>query len=110
MPRFDAASISSTSSELPAVISRQESHVPSGSSCRTLHAIERIGEDARGSGLADSPDAGKNVGVGYAVGLDGIRQRLRHVLLPDNFAECLWAILSGDNFIAHLARVAPAAT
>src|SRR5271169_3133850 len=31
MPRFDAASISSTSSEVPAEISRHESHVPSGS-------------------------------------------------------------------------------
>src|SRR5277367_3325496 len=31
MPRFDAASISNTSSEVPAEISRQESQVPSGS-------------------------------------------------------------------------------
>src|ERR1700735_535172 len=45
MPRLDAASISSTSSEVPAEISRQESHVSSGSApegCAQFNAFARI--------------------------------------------------------------------
>ena len=66
-----------------------------------LRAIERFGEDAGGGGLADAADAGKNIGVRDAVRLDGVRERARDVLLPDDVAERLRAIFSGDDFIAH---------
>ena len=35
----------------------------------------------------DSADAGKNVGVRHAIRFDGVRERLGHVLLPDDLAN-----------------------
>ena len=67
----------------------------------TLHAVERLGEDARGGGFAHAAHAGKNVGVRDAIRFDGVRERLGDVLLADNFGECLRAIFSSDDFIAH---------
>jgi hypothetical protein len=37
----------------------------------------------------------------HTTGAERIRQRSRHVLLADNFTECLGAVLSRDDFIAH---------
>ena len=55
---------------------------------------------ARGR-FSHSAHARKNVRMRHAIRFDGVRQRLRDVLLPDNFAECLRAIFSRDDFIAH---------
>lgn len=66
-----------------------------------FHAIERLGEDAGGGRLAYAANAGKDVGVSDSIRFDGVRERLRDVLLADNFRECLWAIFSSDDFIAH---------
>ena len=77
---------------------------------RALHAVERLGQDARGGRLAHATHAGKNIGVGDAVGIDGIGESLGDVLLPDNLTESLRAVFSGDNFIGHLARCGSAAT
>ena len=66
-----------------------------------FHAIQRLGEDARGGRLAHAAHAGKDIGVSDAIRFDGVRERLRDVLLADNFSECLRAIFSSDNFIAH---------
>ena len=52
--------------------------------------------------LADAAHTRENIGVRHAPRLDGVRERLRHVLLPDDFAERLRAIFSRDDFVAHM--------
>src|SRR6266567_1446864 len=74
MPRFEAASISITSSELPAAISLHESH---------------------------SPRPRKNVGVCHTVILDRVLQGFGYVLLADEIVERLRAPLAGYDLIAH---------
>jgi hypothetical protein len=101
MPRFDAASISSTSSDVPAEISRHESHVPlSGSASGLSRSSAPWPECARG-GFAHAAHARKNVRVRHAVRIDRVRQRPRDVLLPDNLAERLRPVLPRDNLVAH---------
>ena len=95
MPRLDAASISRTSSEVPAEISRQESQVPSGSSGGTVRAVQRLCQNARGGGLANAAHARENVSVRDAIRLDRVRERPRDVLLPDDFRERLRADIFG---------------
>src|SRR6266566_3463691 len=75
MPRFDAASISITSSEVPAAISLQESH---------------------------APHPRKNVRVRHAVILDRVFQCFCYVLLADEIVKRLRAPLAGYDLIAHL--------
>ena len=64
-------------------------------------AIERLRQDAGGGRFADAANAGKNVRMRDAVRLNRIRERARDVLLPDDVAERLRAILSGYDFVAH---------
>ncbi len=52
-------------------------------------AVEAPGEDAGHRRLADAPGSREQVGVGHAAVLDRILQRLRDVLLADDFAERL---------------------
>ncbi len=42
---------------------------------RTIFAVERLGENARGGGLAYAAHAGKEIGMGDAVGPDSVLQR-----------------------------------
>jgi hypothetical protein len=66
-----------------------------------FHAVEGLREDSRRGGFAHAANAGKDVGVGDAIRFDGVRERLGDVLLADNLSECLRAIFSSDDFIAH---------
>jgi hypothetical protein len=50
-----------------------------------MNAIQRLRQNASRGGLAHSTGPGKNVGVRDAPGFNGILQRSRDVLLPDNF-------------------------
>ena len=61
--RFEAASISITSSEVPAAIVTHDSHSPQGVERRPVHAVERAGEDLRHRGLAGPARADEQVGV-----------------------------------------------
>ena len=73
MPRLVAASISMTSTALPARISVQESQMPQGSgvgrSARAdlVAAVQRHGQDAGDGGLADAAVAAEDVAVRDAV-------------------------------------------
>jgi hypothetical protein len=99
MPRFDAASISMTSTEPPAAISRQLAQTPQGLIGGAFFAVEAAGDDARGGGLAGAALAGKNVAVGDAVLRDGIAQRGLDVLLVQHIVERLRTVFSRDDLI-----------
>ena len=64
-------------------------------------AIEAFGEDAGDGGLAGAARAAKQVGVGDALLLDGVGERLGDVFLADDVGEPLRAVLSGDDLIGH---------
>ena len=63
---------------------------------RTLDAVQRLGQDARGGGLADAADAGEEIGVMDAVVLDRVVQRPDRGLLTDDVVE-----RSGDGTCAR---------
>ena len=67
---------------------------------RPADAVERLGEDASGGGLADAAGAGEQVGVGDAIGLEGVDQRPGHRLLADEVAEALRAVTAGQDGVA----------
>ena len=50
---------------------------------RSVHAIQRLGENARRGGFSHAARAGKNVSVRHAVVVDRVGQRFGYVLLPD---------------------------
>ena len=70
--RFDAASISITSSEVPAAIVRHDSHSPQGVTRRPVDAVQRAGEDLGERGLARPARADEEVGVVHPVALDRV--------------------------------------
>ena len=68
---------------------------------RPVHAVERLGQDARGRGLADAARADEKIGVGEPILLDRVLERARDVLLADEVVERLRPIFSRENLIAH---------
>ena len=60
---------------------------------RTLHAVERLGEDARHRGLAGAARAGEEVGLAQLPELDRVAQRAHDRLLADDVVEVLRAVL-----------------
>ena len=68
---------------------------------RPVNAVERLGQNARGRGLPDPARADKKIGVREAILLDGILQRARDVLLPDEIVERLRPIFPRENLVAH---------
>ncbi len=105
MPRFDAASISITSSELPGRNFAAGVAFVARLGRGALFAVERLGEDARGGRLAHAAHAGKNVGVGHAARANGVLQRARDVLLADDVRERLRPPFSRDDLVAHWAGI-----
>ena len=67
MPRFEAASISITSSEFAGRNFAARIALVAGSRRRTLHAVERLGQNARRGRFAHAARAGKNVRMRHAV-------------------------------------------
>ena len=68
-------------------------------------AIQRLGEDARQRGLADSASAGEQEGVMDALIVEGVDQRGHHVFLAGYFIECLRTPLAGERLVTHWLRM-----
>ena len=68
---------------------------------RPVHAIERLGQDARGRGFPDAARPDEKIGVREAILLDRILERARDVLLADQIVERLRPIFSREDLIAH---------
>ena len=86
---MEAASISITSSEVPAAIVRQGSHSPQGVS---VGPFTQFSERARIFAIEVFPGAARadeEVGVVDAVLLDRVRKGPDDVLLPDHLGEAL---------------------
>ena len=103
MPRLLAPSISSTSTSSPAAMALQMSHSPQGVGVGPLLAVEGLGEDAGGGGLADAAGAGEQVGVGDAVAGEGVGQGPGDGLLADEVGERLRPVAAGEDGVG-LAR------
>jgi hypothetical protein len=61
-----------------------------------------LGEDARNGGLADTAGAGEQIRMVQAVIVEGVHQRLLHVVLPDQFGEIARAPLARQDLVTHL--------
>ena len=68
---------------------------------RAAGAVERLGEDAGGGGLAGAARPDEEIGVGEAVLRDGIAQRPHDVVLSEDVVERLRAVLAGEDLVAH---------
>jgi uncharacterized RDD family membrane protein YckC len=102
-PVLLAASISTTSMSSPRAIAVHELHVPHGSGRRrvALLAVQALGEDARGRGLARPPRAAEQVRVRDPPGGDRLLQRARDVVLPDELIERPGSVTAGEDGVRH---------
>ena len=67
-----------------------------------LLAVERLGEQARGRGLAGAARTGEQVRVGDRPVGDGVAQRALDVLLADDVVEGLRAVLPVQGLMRHV--------
>jgi len=65
-------------------------------------AVQRLGNQPRGRGLADPPHAGEEKRMGQPIALDRVGQRLDHRILADQLREALGAIFAGEDAIGLL--------
>jgi hypothetical protein len=75
-----------------------------GFGCGAVHAVQRFGQDTCGGGFADAASAGKNVGVGDAIVLNGVGQSVGDVFLSNKIFESLRTPLSRNDLIAHVSE------
>ena len=68
---------------------------------RTFFAIQRLGQDTRGRGLAHAAHAGEEIRMGHLLAEDRVPQRLHDVRLPDQLFECARTKFSGGNLVFH---------
>ena len=106
MPRFEAPSISETSSETPAGdLAARDALVAGLGRAVAVHAaalaVERLGDQPRAGRLADAAGAGEEVGVGDAAALERAREHRGDVLLPDHVGERLRPVLQGKRAMGH---------
>ena len=87
MPRLLAASISMTSSERPADDGTAAVALAAGFAVVAVGAVERLGQQLGGGGLAGAARPGEQVGVADRARGDRVRQRAGDVLLPDDLLE-----------------------
>jgi hypothetical protein len=66
-----------------------------------VDAAERLGQDARGRGLADAARADEEVSVREPVLRDGVFEGTRDVFLADDVVENLGPVLARENLVAH---------
>ena len=66
-----------------------------------VQAVERLGEDAAGRGLARAAGSGEQVGVADAPFAHGVAQRRGDVLLADQLAETLRSVLAVEGLEGH---------
>ncbi len=64
-------------------------------------AVQGLGHNPRGGGLTHPAGSGEKKGVGHAVGLDGILQRVGHVTLADDRLEGFGAPPPCYDFVGH---------
>jgi hypothetical protein len=64
-------------------------------------AIQRHRQNARDGRLADAAMSAENVAVRDALLLDGVPERARDVVLPDDVSKLLRPVFSGENLITH---------
>ena len=76
-----------------------------GSFGRPVHAIERLGKNARGRGLAHPARADEEVSVGQPPVLDRIAQRPHHGVLTEDLLEQLRTVFAGEDLVAHGAMI-----
>jgi hypothetical protein len=67
-----------------------------------FHAVQRPRQDARRGRLAAPAGAGEHEGVRHAAAADGIPQRARHRLLPDDVVEALRPPFAREYLVGHL--------
>ncbi len=68
---------------------------------RALLTAERLGQHAGRGGLADAACAAEQKGVVDALLGERVRQRARHVLLPDDVVEGLRPVLACEDEVRH---------
>ena len=72
---------------------------------RSLNAIERLRQDARGRSFADTARADEKIGMREPVLLDRVFQRLRDMILSDQIVKSLRPIFPGKNLVAHASNL-----
>ena len=75
-----------------------------GSGRRPLFAVEGLGEDASGGGLADAAGAGEQVSVSDAVALKGVYEGAGGGFLADQVREGLRSITTGQDGVGFVGR------
>ena len=80
-----------------------------GSPRRALFAVQTFGKDAGGGGFARPAQTGENVGMGQAVGFDGVAECARYVRLTDKFLESMRPPFASQNLVHARPPVAPTA-
>ena len=76
--------------------------------CRgTLRTIQRLGEEARRGGLADSTRTNKKISLRHASRGNGILQGARDVILAQHFLKSLRPVFPRKDTIAHPERINP---
>ena len=68
---------------------------------RPALAVERLGEDPGGRGLADTARAREEKGMRDAIGRDRRLERPRDVLLPNDIGEALRPQAAREHLVAH---------
>ena len=86
----------------------QLSHSSHGVGVGPFYAVERLGEDAGGAGLADAAGAGEEVGVGDAAGLQRVDERRGDVFLADQVGELLRPVAPRDDGVLRRGRAGQA--
>ena len=89
-----------TSMALPRRMASQWGQVPSGVGrgfALAGVAVEGHGEDLGGGGLACAARTREEIGVAYAVLVDGVDERAGHVLLPDDVLEAGRPVLAVEG-------------
>ena len=68
---------------------------------RAFLAVERFRQDPGCRCFADAARSDEQIGMRQAALLDGILQGSRHMRLPDQLVESLWAVFSSENLVTH---------
>ena len=68
---------------------------------RAVGAVERLGENAGGGGLAGAARADEKIGVGEALLGDGVAQGAHDVVLSEDVVEGFGSVFAGEDLITH---------
>ena len=96
IPRCDAASISTTSSDVPAAIAARVTRAV-GIRRRAVGAVQSLREDARERRLAGAARACEEVRLAHVARRDGVLERPNDRLLADHVVEPLRTIFAVER-------------